>query len=244
MTNDTEALREFIKAAPNGIVYKAFHPAFWHVNSVYRYWLSTVMLKEKDLPAPQSLQLCPGIFQHFIHKRCELRVNVFGGTIIAAQITDQHEIDWRLNYNSMFCAPFDMPPDVRQKVVALMLELGLTMGAIDMILTPGGEYVFLEINEQGQFLWLEEKNPEISLLEPFVSFLVEPDNNRGPASSTRSRISLADYLRSPEMKIFQNTELAALATAPPNNFAVPEDLESSDHSLTERTVSSSGVSTP
>ena len=31
-------------------------------------------------------------------------------------------------------------------------NLGLLYGAIDMILTPSGEYVFLEVNESGQFL--------------------------------------------------------------------------------------------
>ncbi|MEV4245300.1 hypothetical protein AB0J63_18065 [Streptosporangium canum] len=33
---------------------------------------------------------------------------------------------------------------------------GLTYGAIDLILTPDGRYVFLEINPNGQFLWIED----------------------------------------------------------------------------------------
>ena len=38
---------------------------------------------------------------------------------------------------------------------ALMRRLGLLYGAIDLRLTPEGEYVFLEVNPSGQFLFLE-----------------------------------------------------------------------------------------
>lgn len=37
----------------------------------------------------------------------------------------------------------------------LTKTLGLAYGAIDMIVTPDGEYVFLEINPTGQYQWLE-----------------------------------------------------------------------------------------
>ena len=36
-----------------------------------------------------------------------------------------------------------------------MGELGLLFGTIDMKLTEGGEHVFLEVNPQGQFLYIE-----------------------------------------------------------------------------------------
>jgi glutathione synthase/RimK-type ligase-like ATP-grasp enzyme len=37
-----------------------------------------------------------------------------------------------------------------------MEELRLTFGAIDLIETPEGEYVFLEVNPNGQWLWLDD----------------------------------------------------------------------------------------
>jgi glutathione synthase/RimK-type ligase-like ATP-grasp enzyme len=36
-----------------------------------------------------------------------------------------------------------------------MESLGLTFGAIDLIQKPDGEFVFLEVNPNGQWLWLE-----------------------------------------------------------------------------------------
>jgi len=38
----------------------------------------------------------------------------------------------------------------------LVEKLGLVFGCIDMIVTPRGEFIFLEINPNGQWLWIEE----------------------------------------------------------------------------------------
>jgi glutathione synthase/RimK-type ligase-like ATP-grasp enzyme len=44
---------------------------------------------------------------------------------------------------------------VQERCVRLIERLELCYGAIDMILTPDGRYVFLEINPSGQYLWIE-----------------------------------------------------------------------------------------
>jgi glutathione synthase/RimK-type ligase-like ATP-grasp enzyme len=38
-----------------------------------------------------------------------------------------------------------------------MARLGLSFGALDFVLTPDGRYVFLEINPNGQWMWLDDK---------------------------------------------------------------------------------------
>ena len=48
-----------------------------------------------------------------------------------------------------------MPDDVAAMLRDLMRRLGLVYGAIDMRLTPRGDYVFLEINPAGQWLFIE-----------------------------------------------------------------------------------------
>ena len=50
--------------------------------------------------------------------------------------------------------------------------MGLVFGALDLIVTPDEEYLFLEINEQGQFLWIEDYNPEFKMLDIFLHFLI------------------------------------------------------------------------
>jgi glutathione synthase/RimK-type ligase-like ATP-grasp enzyme len=36
-----------------------------------------------------------------------------------------------------------------------MKSLGLSFGAIDLVQKPDGEFVFLEVNPSGQWLWLD-----------------------------------------------------------------------------------------
>ena len=38
----------------------------------------------------------------------------------------------------------------------LMTSLNLTFAAIDMIQTPEGDYIFLEANPNGEWLWLDD----------------------------------------------------------------------------------------
>jgi glutathione synthase/RimK-type ligase-like ATP-grasp enzyme len=44
---------------------------------------------------------------------------------------------------------------VEERCVRLVAQLGLCYGAIDLVLTPDGRYIFLEINPNGQYLWIE-----------------------------------------------------------------------------------------
>jgi D-alanine-D-alanine ligase-like ATP-grasp enzyme len=39
----------------------------------------------------------------------------------------------------------------------LMRSFGINFASIDMIVTPEGEFVFLDLNPNGQWLWLEEE---------------------------------------------------------------------------------------
>ena len=58
-----------------------------------------------------------------------------------------------------------------------MNSLGIVSGSFDFIVTEDGEHVFLEVNEQGQFLWLEDLCPDLLLLDAFCAFLTSGDKN-------------------------------------------------------------------
>jgi glutathione synthase/RimK-type ligase-like ATP-grasp enzyme len=50
-----------------------------------------------------------------------------------------------------------LPPEVQERCVRLVEKLELCYGAIDLIPTPDGRYVFIEINPSGQYLWIENE---------------------------------------------------------------------------------------
>src|SRR5690606_8751892 len=97
------------------------------------------------------------LFQPLIPKWLDLRSFYLDGkiftTAIFSQVDKRTRIDFR-NYNEKRpnrTPPFEIACDVRNSLCELMRSLGLRSGSIDMILTPNGEYVFLEVNPVGQF---------------------------------------------------------------------------------------------
>ncbi|RKH25253.1 hypothetical protein D7X75_30375 [Corallococcus sp. CA031C] len=104
-----------------------------------------------------SLSNCPAIFQEFIDARFDIRVTVVGNRVFAVRIdsqSGQSTLDWRFDHSVAF-ELFELEPSIEASVLLLLRELGLTYGAIDMRQTPEGEYVFLEVNPAGQYLFAE-----------------------------------------------------------------------------------------
>src|SRR5205807_7867745 len=52
---------------------------------------------------------------------------------------------------------FTLPEHVEASIRRLMDSLRINFASMDMILTPEEEFVFLEVNPNGQWLWLEEQ---------------------------------------------------------------------------------------
>jgi hypothetical protein len=91
---------------------------------------------------------------------------------------------WPPAFAGLVDPPAELPAEVDARCRRLLHELGLVFGCIDLILTPSGEHVFLEVNEMGQFLWLDELCPEINTLAPFCQLLIQGrrDFARSPAA--------------------------------------------------------------
>lgn len=64
------------------------------------------------------------------------------------------DVDWRLDMNPDVLTA-ELPTAIRDKLLALQQRLGLRYGAIDLTRTGTDEYVFLEVNPGGQFLFVE-----------------------------------------------------------------------------------------
>lgn len=100
--------------------------------------------------------------QEYVPKLYELRVTVVDEEVFAAKILSQElpedkgRIDWRQGYDSgLKFEACSLPEEVRKKCISLVHAMGLNFGCIDLIVRPDGEYVFLECNPNGQWLWIE-----------------------------------------------------------------------------------------
>ena len=116
----------------------------------------------RDVGYARRLRFSPVLFQRNIAKRFELRITVVEDEVLAAEIHSQAtyrtQLDWRhYDWDHTPYRIHALPDDIRDKCLELTRRLGLRFGAIDMIVTPDGNYVFLEINPSGQWRWIEDQ---------------------------------------------------------------------------------------
>lgn len=100
--------------------------------------------------------------QEYIPKAFELRITVVAKKVFACKIESQHltddkgKVDWRQGYeHGLRYEPYVLPEEITQKCIMFLDKMKLNFGAFDFIVTPSGEYVFLECNPNGQWLWIE-----------------------------------------------------------------------------------------
>jgi len=161
VTNNPDTLLEFYRQHNGQIVSKQTSNAFITTvgHSFIRY---TELVTTRDICHASDVVYCPMSFQAYVPKRVELRITVVGRQVFAAEIhsqaTNHTRYDWRrYDHGRTPHFPHTLPGEIEARCLGLCELLGLRYGAIDMILTPDGRYVFLEINPNGQYLWIEQE---------------------------------------------------------------------------------------
>jgi glutathione synthase/RimK-type ligase-like ATP-grasp enzyme len=142
--------------------------------------------------ALDSVALSPNVFQPYIEKAYELRCVVMGERIFTAKLDSQaHEstrTDWRagnVEDEQVGYEVFDLPERVQAGLHRLMRSFGINFASIDMIVTPEGEFVFLDLNPNGQWLWLEEELglPLVAGMADLLTREYSPATEAAPAVS-------------------------------------------------------------
>lgn len=153
ITNDPEKATEFIKKRGIGnVIYKSF-------SATEQAWRETRLIKQEELEKIESVKYAPVIFQECIHADIDLRVTIIGNTIFPAAIHSKdssYKYDFRMNYHECKIEHYPLPPHLNKQLLHFMQEMGIVYGALDLRLRPNGEFVFLEVNTAGQWLFMEQ----------------------------------------------------------------------------------------
>lgn len=158
VTNEPSAVRRFYDEHGGDIVTKMLTPYSYGMGRGDFVYTSRVT--PEDLDALDGLSLCPMVFQARVEKRVELRVAVVGERCFAGAIdasaSAKGAVDWRrAEPHETPWLRGEVPDEVRAKLAETVRALGLTYGAADVIVTPEGEHVFLEVNPSGEWGMLE-----------------------------------------------------------------------------------------
>lgn len=66
-------------------------------------------------------------------------------------------MDWRhYDLENVAHVSAELPQEIQRKILCFMEAIKLQYGALDLIETPEGEFVFLEINPSGQWGWIAD----------------------------------------------------------------------------------------
>jgi hypothetical protein len=151
VTNDPGEVRHFAEElGDRRVVFKSF------TGSAPRHW-ETRFLRREELDQVDAVKYAPLIFQEYV-PGYDVRATVVGGRIFAARIDARetaYPLDWRVDVQHTRIEPLELPPQIAERLRRLHRDLGLAYGACDLRVTPDGEYVFLEVNPAGQWLFVE-----------------------------------------------------------------------------------------
>jgi MvdD family ATP-grasp ribosomal peptide maturase len=187
-TNDPEAVRAFAASCERGIVTKMLSSFAVYENG-QELVVFTNPVKPEDLEDLSGLSLCPMTFQEMIPKALELRTTVVGRRVMSASInsqsSDRAAHDWRRDGLRMIqdWQPYELPRETEEKILRLMDYFVLNYGAIDIIVTPDGRHVFLEVNPVGEFFWLE-RTPGLPIADAIADVLLDRSPRREAVSSS------------------------------------------------------------
>jgi glutathione synthase/RimK-type ligase-like ATP-grasp enzyme len=152
MSNDPEEVRKFNDRAGGSTVVKPSRVQGAYLDGGFRFPLAA---RWDGAASDVSIAAAPSIFQEVIEKVIEVRAVVIGDRVFAAEVPATEDIDVRAHDIDETYRRHELPPEVADKLRDLTHGFGVRFASADLVVTPAGEYVFLDLNPNGQWLWLE-----------------------------------------------------------------------------------------
>jgi hypothetical protein len=160
VTNNPAKAKEFLESCPCGAITKALgFPALLYKGRAAAS-LYTHRVTKQDKSALDSVRFGPTLLQEFLRKEANLRTTVIGRKVFSVSIATGDVEDAKYDFRradilSLPHSPITLPHEVEKACRDVVKSLGLNFGAIDLLRTIDGDLVFLEVNPNGQWLWLE-----------------------------------------------------------------------------------------
>lgn len=160
ISNDRIVLEGFINKQETAL-FKLMSQEMYELGNNDFRGLYTNIITIEDLKNFNVEEENPIVVQKYIEKQYEVRYTVVGRNHLVCRIESQEsekaKNDWRrYDIANTPHHRIDPPIDIKRKVYTMMEKMGLEYGALDFIVTPDEEWVFLEINCMGQWLWIEQ----------------------------------------------------------------------------------------
>lgn len=178
ITNDPYQARSFVKDTPS-VIYKPMSSSVLPHGAAAGSMLYASVVTDDHLADGDGVATTAHMFQERIEQQYAVRLTVVDGRMFAVAIhahSDAAALDWRSDYDALTYEVVDVPPEVQRGVTELMSALRLRFGALEFLVAPDHRWVFLEINPNGQWAWIEQKTglPIASAIADALTMEVTP----------------------------------------------------------------------
>jgi len=176
VTTDVNSANEFYREYSGDVIYKPLRKGRL-IRGGEQSFIFTNLISKEAFDQFSRIKYAPCLLQKYIPKGNELRITVIGDQVFSIEVDSQtipealH--DWRRALHSnVQHKPFNLSPEIENKCKKIVKALGLEFGAIDLIITPDGEPVFVEINPNGQWAWIQQICRNIPMRETLADLLI------------------------------------------------------------------------
>lgn len=207
MSNSPSSVRSCLQQNPARMICKVFSPHIWRKEGGSAVAVTeTFEVSQGMLPADEVLTYAPAIYQEMVVKKFDVRLVLLGMAVYSCALRNpKGAIDWRQDVSQGFVKveTIETPPEVEKAVLAFATKAGISFGSFDFAVDDAGRWWFLEVNEGGQFLWLDTFNPSLHVQEKFLAFLTSPEGSARHTIEERQSLfpSWKDYLDSPARQL-------------------------------------------
>lgn len=159
VTQDPQALRDFFESHHGRVITKPLYQGYVEYADKNDALIYTNQVSWSDLTKLDDLAQCPTFFQQCIAKQADYRITFVDGEFHTSELLalDDGGVQRcdirRNNMDDVSARAINLPQQIEEKLRLMMKQYGLRFGAIDMALSTEGEWIFFEVNPNGQWAW-------------------------------------------------------------------------------------------
>ena len=165
-SNSQSDILKFSKHKESLIIKSLDGSGFIDEDTLQEYTFYGTKIKPDDLSRlpVKAFNQTINFIEDYIEKDFELRITCVDKQIFACKLNsrdlpaDKGGVDWRQGIeNGIQYEKFCLPDPISTFCLKYLETMSLHFACFDFIVTPEGDYVFLECNPNGQWLWIEEE---------------------------------------------------------------------------------------
>ncbi len=161
LTQDSCKAISFFERHAGRIITKPLSNGYVERTGIDDTIIYTNKVEREHIETAGGINSCPTLFQELIEKESDVRITVVDNDLHAVKLhaTDddgKQRCDIRRNnMTDVAYEPITLPVEISRRLRRLVSYYQLRFGAIDMAIDSNKNWIFFEINANGQWAWLD-----------------------------------------------------------------------------------------